>query len=71
MVLIYSLNDTILPKNNPSLVRQKFIFSANDDKAAFRLRDANAVTTFAPISKAFRRFFKTFSAIFLDTSGPF
>ena len=45
----------------------KFIRSGNVDKAAAGLRDANAVPTFAPISKAHPGLLDTFFAILFDT----
>ena len=45
--------------------------SDNDDIAVLALRDANALTRIAPISKALPGFFKTFFAIFLEAINHF
>ena len=45
--------------------------SGNDNEAAFGLRDANAVPTFAPVPRVLPGFFKTFFGTFFDTFSPF
>ena len=47
------------------------INSGKDDKAALRLRDANALPRLAPIYKALPGFFKTIFAIFFEALSPF